>query len=183
MPNSQRSIWITFNGEIFNYLELAEELVEKGHRFPRVRTRKSFCICIKRKAKKVRERLNGQWAFAIWDRDQRKLFLSRDRLGVRPLFYTKTEDKFLFASEIKGLLACPEVRREIDPQALDQTFTFWATLPPRTAFKNILQLPARHSMVVKDGRVAVWPYWNIEYAPDRERSQLPERHSSTSCSR
>jgi asparagine synthase (glutamine-hydrolysing) len=113
-------------------------------------------------------RFNGQWAFAIWDAQDRKLFLSRDRFGVRPLFYTQTGDSFLFASEIKALLACPEVPSEVDLQGLDQIFTFWVTLPPRTAFKNIFQLPPGCSLVVEDGAVRVQPYWSASYAESND---------------
>ena len=96
---------------------------------------------------------------------RKRLFLSRDRLGVRPLFYTQTATSFLFASEIKALLACPEVARELDLEALDQIFTFWVTLPPRTAFQNIRQLPPGHSLVVENGRVRIWQYWRMEFPP------------------
>jgi asparagine synthase (glutamine-hydrolysing) len=116
------------------------------------------------------QRLNGQWAFAIWDATERRLFLSRDRLGVRPLFYTQIDDTFLFASEIKALIACPEVPREMDLCALDQIFTFWVTLPPRTAFKNVWQLPPGHSMLVQNGRTRTWRYWELKYCPAGDRS-------------
>ena len=104
-------------------------------------------------------RLNGQWAFAIWDVAEQKLFLSRDRFGVRPLFYTQTANKFLFASEIKALLSYPEVKCELDLSALDQIFTFWVTVPPRTAFQDIWQLPPGHSLVVENGQVRISQYW------------------------
>jgi asparagine synthase (glutamine-hydrolysing) len=168
MPDSQRALWITFNGEIFNYIELREELIKKGHRFATHSDTEVILHLYQEEGERCVERLNGQWAFAIWDAAYRQLFLSRDRLGVRPLFYTQTPANFLFASEIKALLACPEVKGEIDLQALDQIFTFWSTLPPRTPFRKIWQLPPGHSMVVKNGRVRVWQYWHIEYAPDNE---------------
>jgi len=174
MPDSQRSLWITFNGEIFNYVELTEELIRKGHQFATHCDTEVILHLYQEEGERCVERLNGQWAFAIWDTTQQKLFLSRDRLGVRPLFYTQTPDNLLFASEIKALLACPEVKREIDLHALDQIFTFWATLAPRTPFKNIWQLPPGHSMVVERGQVRVWPYWHLEYAPDSELGQGSE---------
>jgi len=111
------------------------------------------------------EYLNGQWAFAIWDSKRKKLFLSRDRLGVRPLFYTSTDKTFLFGSEIKSLLAYPGVRREIDLHALNQLFTFWVTLPPRTIFAGISELPPGHSMTVENGMVRIRPYWHLDYSP------------------
>ncbi|MFN0165664.1 MAG: asparagine synthase (glutamine-hydrolyzing), partial [Bryobacteraceae bacterium] len=111
------------------------------------------------------DRLNGQWAFAIWDAPKQKLFLSRDRIGVRPLFYTQTAKSFLFASEIKALLACPEVECSLDLQALDQIFTLWVTVPPRTAFQNICQLPPGHSLIAENGRIRVFEYWRHDLAP------------------
>ncbi len=159
-------LWITFNGEIFNYIELKEELIKKGHIFATKSDTEVILHLYQEEGEECVQRLNGQWAFAIWDACAQKLFLSRDRLGVRPLFYTRMEDSFLFASEIKALLACPNVESALDLQAVDQIFTFWVTLPPRTAFKNISQLPPGHSAVVERGELRVWPYWNLEYAPE-----------------
>jgi len=174
MPDSQRSLWITFNGEIFNYVELTEELLKKGHKFATHSDTEVILHLYQEEGEACVERLNGQWAFAIWDAVQQKLFISRDRLGVRPLFYTQTPGSFLFASEMKALMACPEVEREIDLPALDQIFTFWAALAPRTPFKNIRQLPPGHSMTVQNGQVRVWPYWHLEYTPDSEMGQASE---------
>ncbi len=111
MSIADGTLWITFNGEIFNYIELRDQLISKGHKF---RTRSDTEVILhlyQEYGEECVHRLNGQWAFAIWDAPRRKLFLSRDRMGVRPLFYTQTRDAFLFASEIKALLACPEVKR------------------------------------------------------------------------
>jgi asparagine synthase (glutamine-hydrolysing) len=158
------SLWITFNGEIFNYIELREELEKQGHRFA---TRSDTEVILRLYQEKGQDcvlSLNGQWAFAIWDAREKKLFVSRDRYGVRPLFYTMTGEEFIFASEIKAIFACPGVRREIDLQGLDQIFTFWVTLPPRTAFRDMNQLPPGHSLTLKDGQMKVYQYWQPEYA-------------------
>lgn len=175
MRLADRPLWITFNGEIFNYLELREELIKKGHRFATRSDTEVILHLYQDEGEKCVERLNGQWAFAIWDGTQRKLFLSRDRMGVRPLFYSRTADSFLFASEIKALLAHPGVTRELDLQALDHIFTFWVTLPPRTAFRNIWQLPPGHSLVVENGKIRVWEYWHLEYTPENDRSEGGEK--------
>jgi asparagine synthase (glutamine-hydrolysing) len=111
------------------------------------------------------QRLNGQWAFAIWDAPRRKLFLSRDRFGVRPLYYTQVDGAFLFASEIKALLACPQVACAIDLKGLDQIFTFWVTVPPRTVFLGINQLPPGHSLAIEEGRFRMAPYWSLDLTP------------------
>ncbi len=175
MHNGDGSLCITFNGEIFNYIELRDELLQKGHHF---RTRSDTEVILelyKEEGENCVQRLNGQWAFAIWDASNRRLFASRDRLGVRPFFYTQTAGKFLFASEIKAILECADVRRELDLSALDQIFTFWATLPPRTAFRDISQLPPGHSLIVQDGNVRVLEYWRLHYDPDPETSRNEER--------
>src|SRR5271165_5250038 len=146
MSSADGRFHITFNGEIFNYVELREELIEKGHAFLTRSDTEVLLHLYQEYGEDCVQRLNGQWAFAIWDATRHKLFLSRDRLGVRPLFYTQTEGVFLFASEIKALFTCPEVAREIDLAALDQILTFWVTLPPHTFFKNVWQLPPAHSL-------------------------------------
>ena len=163
MGTPDRSLWITFNGEIFNYIELRDELIQKGHRFATRSDTEVVLHMYQEEGERCVERLNGQWAFAVWDAPRQKLFLSRDRFGIRPLFYTQAGGRFLFASEIKALMACPDVSCELDLEALDQIFTFWVTLPPRTAFCNIRQLPPGHSLVVEDGQIRVSRYWQLEY--------------------
>src|SRR5262245_16889849 len=174
MSIAEDSLWITFNGEIFNYIELREELIKKGHRFASNSDTEVLLHLYQEEGEHCVERLNGQWAFAIWDVHKRKLFLSRDRFGVRPLYYTQTRDSYLFASEIKALLACPEVESTIDLTALDQIFTFWVTLPPRTAFQGIKQLPPGHSMVVQDGRITTSAYWKLDLAPQLATGKATE---------
>ena len=164
MSSTDGRLWITFNGEIFNYIELREELVSKGHHFATRSDTEVILNAYREFGEDCVHHFNGQWAFAIWDTQDHKLFLSRDRFGVRPLFCTQTANSFLFASEIKALLTCPEVQAEIDIQGLDQIFTFWVTLPPRTAFKNIFHLPPGCSLSVKDGVVRIHEYWSASYA-------------------
>ncbi|MBZ5679328.1 MAG: asparagine synthase (glutamine-hydrolyzing) [Acidobacteriia bacterium] len=171
MSSADGQLWITFNGEIFNYVELREELIQKGHKFATRSDTEVILHLYQEEGENCVQHLNGQWAFAIWDAVRQKLFISRDRLGVRPLFYTRTSHSFLFASEIKALIACGEVTAELDLHALDQIFTFWVTLPPRTAFKNIQQLLPGHSLVLKNGEVRTWEYWRPEYAPECDRTE------------
>ena len=163
MQNADHSLCITFNGEIFNYVELRHELVQKGYRFATQSDTEVILHLYEEYGEDCVRFMNGQWALAIWNANQQQLFLSRDRLGIRPLFYTRTDDAFVFGSEIKSLLACPDVRREIDLDALDEIFTFWFALPPRTIFDGISALPPAHSMRVKDGEIDVWRYWALEF--------------------
>jgi len=157
---------ITFNGEIFNYIELRDELIAKGHKFITRSDTEVILHLYQEEGESCVQRLNGQWAFAIWDATKQQLFMSRDRLGVRPLFYTQMKDTFIFASEIKAIFANPEIPRELDFRALDQVFTFWVILPPRTAFTNICQLPPGHSLVLQNNKLRVYEYWNVGYGAD-----------------
>jgi asparagine synthase (glutamine-hydrolysing) len=167
MTNEDGNLWIVFNGEIFNYLELRQELQAKGHRFATRSDTEVILHLFEDLGENCVSRLNGQWAFAIWDARRRRLFLSRDRFGVRPLFYAFAADSFVFASEIKALLQYRGIEPELDIRALDEIFTFWYTLPPRTAFRGVFELPPGHSATVTDGRLAVKPYWDLDYSdPD-----------------
>ncbi len=178
MSIAEGKLWITFNGEIFNYVELRQELIQKGHKFATRSDTEVILHLYQEEGEECVRRLNGQWAFAIWDVDQQKLFVSRDRMGVRPVFYTQTADSFLFASEIKALLTHPEVEAALDLEGLDQIFTFWFTLAPRTAFKNIWQLPPAHSLVVQNGKIRTYRYWNLDYSPIELPSRAGERKLS-----
>jgi asparagine synthase (glutamine-hydrolysing) len=166
MANAEGSVCISYNGEIFNYIELRQELIARGHRFETQSDTEVILRLYEDKGEACVDDLNGQFAFAIWDGRERKLFLARDRLGIRPLYYTRREGQLLFASEIKALFAHPVVRREIDLRALDQIFTLWCTLPSRTIFEDIQALPPGHCMRVADGRVDVWRYWKLDYTRD-----------------
>ncbi len=165
MSIADGSLWITFNGEIFNYVELRDELLKKGHRFATRSDTEVILHLYQEEGERCVERLNGQWAFAIWDAKRQKLFLSRDRLGVRPLFYTESGGRFVFASEIKALLECPGVDAQLDWRGLDEVFTFWCTLPGRTVFRNVSQLAPGHSLVVHDRRTTIQEYWKLELTP------------------
>lgn len=163
MSSADGSLWLTFNGEIFNYVELREELAQRGHCF---RTRSDTEVILhmyEEEGEECVRRFNGQWAFALWDARQKKLFLSRDRLGVRPLHYTRAGSAFVFGSEIKSLLEHPDVSRDVDLPALCQLLTFWGPLPSRTVFAGISELPPGHSMRVTESGVETWPYWRLDY--------------------
>lgn len=165
--NEDSTVWITFNGEIFNYKELIEGLNKRGHRFHTKSDTEVIIHLYEDFGTKCLEYLNGQFAFALWDGKEEALFIARDRVGIRPLFYTLAGGALLFASEIKSLFTDRRVAREIDIHALDHVFTFWMTVPPRTAFKDILELPAGHHMVVKGGKVTVEKYWDLDFTQDR----------------
>jgi asparagine synthase (glutamine-hydrolysing) len=163
-PMCYGSLTITFNGEIYNHVELRETLIQKGHTFQTRSDTEVILHAYQEYGEECVEHFNGQWAFAIWDRSRQTLFLSRDRFGIRPLYYTQSSGKLLFASEIKSLFVHPEVCREIDPHGLSQLFTFWTTLTPRTIFREILELPPGHNLLVQGGKVGdASRYWHLDY--------------------
>ena len=163
MHNADESLWITFNGEIFNYIELRQDLIARGYRFQTGSDTEVILHLYEEQGENCVHSLNGQWAFAIWDTRKRKLFLSRDRLGVRPLFYSIVGNDLIFASEIKSIFVHPEISRDLDLLALDQIFTFWCTIPPRTAFKNVCELPPGHSLTIENGRVQIYADWALDF--------------------
>jgi asparagine synthase (glutamine-hydrolysing) len=174
MSNEDGSLWITFNGEIFNYLELRRDLERQGHRFRSRSDTEVILHLYEEEGANAVGKLNGQWAFAIWDRHARTLFLSRDRVGVRPLFYAVSGPRLLFASEIKAIFTDPQVSRELDPRGLDNIFTFWTTLPPRTAFKDVRELPPGHSLTWRDGQFSVKEHWRATFSPQPAGSRSEE---------
>jgi asparagine synthase (glutamine-hydrolysing) len=169
--NEDKTVCIVFNGEIFNYLELRQVLENKGHRFATRSDTEVIVHLYEEFGTECLSHLNGQFAFAIWDKRHKRLFIARDRVGIRPLFYTQSNGSFLFASEIKSLFVDSRIRREIDPFGLDQIFTFWMTIPPRTAFKDISELPAGHYLIIENGALAEKKYWDLDFTPGRVCSE------------
>lgn len=174
MQTADGLLTITFNGEIFNHIELRAQLSNKGYQFRSHSDTEVILYMYAEYGPECVQQLNGQWAFAIHDRKQNQVFLSRDRMGIRPLVYTQTPGRFLFASEIKALFTIPDVERKVDPMALNQLFTFWSPLPPRTFFESVFELPPAHSMIVKNGQLKIWQYWNIDYSPNEENRSLDD---------
>jgi asparagine synthase (glutamine-hydrolysing) len=166
MQTSDGALTVTFNGEIFNYIELRRELEQRGRQFATHSDTEVILHAYAEYGDDCVSHFNGQWAFAVWDQRRQRLFVSRDRLGIRPLHYTVAAGKFLFASEVKSLFADDDVPRDIDLVGLDQVFTFWSTLAPRTILQNINELPPAHNLVVEKGRVKVARYWQLDYAMD-----------------
>jgi len=169
--NEDGAVWVTYNGEIFNYVELRTELEKAGHRF---RTQSDTEVIVHAYEQWSRECLthfNGQFAFAIYDKRDESLFIARDRLGIRPVFYTTHKGRFYFASEIKSIFCDQTIPRQIDFKGLDEIFTWWTTAPPRTVFENINELEAGTFLQIKDGQISVHRYWSMEFPEtfDRER--------------
>jgi asparagine synthase (glutamine-hydrolysing) len=170
--NEDERLWIVYNGEIFNYPELQALLVKKGHIFKTVSDTEVLLHLYEEYGTQALSLVNGQFAFAIWDARKKELFLARDRVGIRPLFYTVTGNRLTFASEIKALFQDPEMERKLDLQALKQIFTFWTTIGNRTAFKNVQELQPGSFMVFREGRIVEEkPFWTLPFYEKDERWQ------------
>jgi asparagine synthase (glutamine-hydrolysing) len=164
LANQDETLWIIFNGEIFNYIELRKELVDLGHRFRTQSDTEVIVHAWEAWGEKCFARMNGQWALALWDSKARRLILSRDRIGVRPLYVREERGRLWFASEAKAMFADPSVPRELDPRGLDQTFTYWASLPPHSLFRGIEELPPASVRVYEaDGTHHETIFWRPSY--------------------
>ncbi len=165
LSNEDGSLWISFNGEIFNYVELGAELRARGHTFRTASDTEVIVHAWEEWGEAAFSRFNGQWALALWDRAHRRLILSRDRLGVRPLFYARTGGRLVFASEVKALFADPSIPRALDPLGLDQTLTYWSPVAPRTSFTGIQQLEPGYVAILDSDGFRKRPYWTIGFPP------------------
>ena len=180
--NEDGSLWVTFNGEIFNYVELRAELRSLGHTFATASDTEVIVHAWEQWGEDCFSRFNGQWAVALWDRRRRRLTLSRDRLGVRPLFYARRSNRLSFASEVKALFADPSLTRAFDPLGLDQTLTYWSTVAPRTVFDGIEQLPPGHVAIFDQHGLRSSPYWGIDF-PARGQEPYPDTHENAAALR
>ena len=166
--NEDESIVLLCNGEIYNYIALRKELEQKGHVFRSASDVEVLLHLYEEEGIGFLNRLNGQFAFAIYDRKKKLLFLARDQVGINPLYYTVAGGVFIFASEIKAILEHPLVEREVDLTGLDQTFSFPGLVSPRTMFKGIHSLKSGHYLLVQNGDVQVREYWDLDYPRDGE---------------
>lgn len=169
--NEDESVVLICNGEIFNYVELRKELTSKGHTF---KTRSDIEVIIhlyEDMGMELLNKLNGQFAFSIYDKKKEMLYCARDHMGICPFYYTKVDNTFIYASEIKAILEHPKVKREVDTVGLDQVFTFPGLISPRTMFKNINSLENGHYLAIDDnGQISKHEYWDLVY-PEGEVMQ------------
>jgi len=162
MSNEDGTIWIVFNGEIYNYKSLQKQLKEKGHTFKSDSDTEVIIHLYEEKGIDCVHNLEGMFAFAIWDEKEERLFLVRDRIGIKPLYYTQINNKFLFASEIKALLADPNVPRRVDETAFYHYLSFLTTPAPDTLFEGIKKLPGGCWLQVSaDGQIKEDRYWDV----------------------
>jgi asparagine synthase (glutamine-hydrolysing) len=179
MSDPRGELTIAFNGEIFNYVELRNELRARGRRFRTSSDTEVILHLYDEMGEECVSVLNGDFAFAIWDARRRRMMLARDRMGVRPLFHTMHGGTLYFASEVKALLAVPGISAEIDPIALDQIFTLWAPIAPRTPFRNILELEPGHLMIADERGATARPYWQVQFTDQHQCSAyVDQRHAA-----
>jgi len=180
ISNETGDLWIVYNGEIFNYPELRHDLEARGHRFATHTDTEVIVHLFEEYGTACLEKMNGQFAFALWDTRKRSLFIARDRLGVRPLFYTQAGGALIFGSEIKAIFADSQIRRALDHRGLAQVFSYWGPLAPTTCFEGISELPPGHCMVVSGGIIRTTCYWSMDFSPPDAPSGRTARRTAAS---
>lgn len=171
ISNEDGSVWIVFNGEIYNHLELRGELQKRGHTFRTRSDTEAILHAYEEFGEDCPTKLNGMFAFAIFDEKRQKLFLARDRIGIKPLYYYRDAGKFAFGSELKAILQLEDVQRRVDPRALDLFMTYEYIPAPYSIFEDIRKLPPGHFLTLQDGRMRIKPYWCLEF---QEREMVNE---------
>lgn len=169
LSNEDGTVWITFNGEIYNFQSLRRELESLGHCFRTQTDTEVLVHAYEQWGTDCVKRLRGMFAFGLWDQRQQRLMLARDRVGKKPLFYTQDGQRFLFASELQGLLADQQIPREINPEAIDAYLTYGYIPAPHTAYRGVFKLPPAHRLTLdwNNGNPAIHTerYWSLAYTP------------------
>jgi len=178
MCNEDRTVWITYNGEIYNFAALRGELESKGHRFASHTDTEVIIHLYEEEGPDCVKRLNGMFAFAICDLRSATptLFVARDHFGIKPFYYFHDGQRFAFASEIKALLQIPEIEAKLDPASLHQYLTFLWVPDPKTMFRGILKLPAGHYAILRKGELKLTQYWDLT-----RTSRLRSGWNSSTC--
>ena len=162
--NEDKSIWLIFNGEIFNYIELRQSLELKGHTFYTHTDTEVIVHLYEQYGDEFVNHLNGQFAIAIWDNNKKRLILVRDRIGINPLFYTQVKNQIIFSSEVKSILVTQSDAPSLNTDALDQLMTFWSPVSPNTVFKNIYEVSPGQMLIVENGNIIKKTYWDWDFA-------------------
>ncbi|MBI3303548.1 MAG: asparagine synthase (glutamine-hydrolyzing) [Deltaproteobacteria bacterium] len=180
IPNEDRTIWVVFNGEIYNFRALRGELESRGHRFTTNSDTEVIVHLYEERGADCVQALRGMFAFAIWDTNTQTLLLARDRFGKKPLYYAETAEGFWFGSELKAVLCVPGLSRELDPAALDDYLALGYIPAPHSIFRAVQKLPAASVLELRAGRSAVRRYWRLGWQPDAsltERQALEGLHA------
>lgn len=166
--NEDKSIWIVFNGEIYNFNDLRENLEKKGHRFYTKSDTEVIVHLYEEYGQDCVQKLNGMFAFAIWDSREERLFLARDRIGIKPFFYTEHKGSLIFASEIKSILENRKISREIDIPSLHSMMKLQYIPAPKTIFKEIKKLLPGHILTCQRGKISIERYWDLDLTRKEE---------------
>jgi asparagine synthase (glutamine-hydrolysing) len=180
ISNEDGAIWIVFNGEIYNYRELREFLLSKGHVFKTQTDTEVIVHLYEELGPQCLEKLRGMFAFAIWDENTKTLFLARDRVGIKPLYYSLVDDSIVFASEIKAILADPAIKRTLAPEIIDRFLTFLYVPGEETLLKGIRKLAPGHYLLLKDGKAEIRQYWDLRFVKPAERQSLKDAENELS---
>ncbi|HTZ95269.1 MAG TPA: asparagine synthase (glutamine-hydrolyzing) [Terriglobales bacterium] len=168
LSNEDGTVWIVFNGEIYNYRELRKFLLEKGHILKTQSDTEVIVHLYEEFGAACVEKLRGMFAFAIWDQKTKSLLLARDRVGIKPLYYSLTDKAIIFASEMKAILADPTVTRELAPEVIDRFLTFLYVPGEETLLKSVRKLAPGHYLMAKGGKVEVRQYWDLKFSKPSE---------------
>ncbi len=168
LSNEDGSVWLVFNGEIYNYRELRHRLEGSGHRFRTDSDSETIVHLYEDLGTECFEHLNGMFSIALWDRNRKQLVLARDRLGKKPLFYQFRNGQLLFGSELKALAAAPTFARELSPAAIDQFLTYQYVPHPNSIYQSSNKLPPGHVAVIRDSKIDVRNYWRIDWKQEHE---------------
>ncbi len=171
ISNEDGTCHIIFNGEIYNYLQLRQELEKKGHIFTTLSDTEVILHCYEEYGEGCPKKLNGMFAFAIWDEKKQLLFLARDRVGIKPLFYYMDHQKILFGSEIKSILQDSTIERKVDYKAFDAYFSYMYIPEPYTIFQGIKKLPPAHTLTIENGEMCLKRYWDVPYIEETPRRE------------
>jgi asparagine synthase (glutamine-hydrolysing) len=172
--NEDKKIWIVFNGEVYNFSDLREDLEKMGHRFYTRSDTEVILHLYEEFGERCVDKLNGMFAFAIWDKERERLVLVRDRIGIKPLHYIEVDGGVVFASEIKSLIRHPKVVRRIDPLSLAKYLIFEYVPAPNTIFKGIKKLPQGHILIWEKGGISVRQYWRLSFQKIEVRGERSE---------
>jgi asparagine synthase (glutamine-hydrolysing) len=167
ISNEDGTVWVIFNGEIYNYRELRTELLSKGHSFRTQTDTEVLVHLYEEYGVEFLSKLRGMFGFAIWDSVKETLLLARDRVGIKPLYYSLTDRFISFGSEMKAMLADPELPRDIDPRVIDRFLTFYYVPGEETLFKNLFKLAPGSYLLAKRGQVEIKQYWDLSFAQPR----------------
>jgi asparagine synthase (glutamine-hydrolysing) len=180
LSNENGTVWIVFNGEIYNYRELREFLLKKGHLFRTQTDTEVIVHLYEELGPQCLEKLRGMFAFAIWEENTKTLFLARDRVGIKPLYYSLIDNSIVFASEIKAILADPAINRNLAPGIIDRFLTFLYVPGEETLLRGICKLAPGHYLLVKDGKVEIRQYWDLRFVKPSERLALKDAENELS---